>query len=115
MELGEELTTTYLQTDLATKPIPVFWAWSDPLVRHYPWKNNIRSGIWKVRSLYRPDLLTTVARELARYKIDLVQEVGWDKEGRVRTGYYSLFLWKRKRKPSVANRIYCKPQISFNC
>ena len=49
-----------------------------------------------------------MARKLARYKLDLVgvQDVKWDKEGRVRTGDYSLFLWKRKRKPSVANRIF---------
>jgi hypothetical protein len=38
-----------------------------------------------------------VARELARYKLDLVglQEVRWDKEGTVKVGDYS-FLWKRK-------------------
>jgi hypothetical protein len=68
----------------------------------------MRSGIWKVRSLCRSGSLTTVARELARYKLDLVgvQDVKWDKEGRVRTGNYSLILWKRKRKPSVAKRIF---------
>jgi hypothetical protein len=73
----------------------------------------MRSGIWKVRGLYRSGSLTTVARELARYKLDLVgvQKVKRNKGGRVRTGYYisgyySLFLWKKKRKPSVANRIF---------
>jgi hypothetical protein len=36
----------------------------------------------------RSGSLTTVARELARYKLDLagVQEVRWDKRGRVRAG-----------------------------
>jgi hypothetical protein len=36
-----------------------------------------------VRSLYRPVSLTTLARELARYKLGLVgvQEVRWDKGG----------------------------------
>jgi hypothetical protein len=32
----------------------------------------MRFGIWNVRSLYKADLLTAVARELARYKLDLV-------------------------------------------
>jgi hypothetical protein len=68
----------------------------------------VRSGIWKVRSLYRSGSLTTVARELARYKLDLVgvQKARWDKGGTVRAGDYSLFLWKRKLKSSVENRIF---------
>src|SRR5215469_944672 len=43
-------------------------------------------GIWNVRSLYRAGSLTAAARELARYKLDLVgvQEVRWDKGGTVR-------------------------------
>jgi len=38
-------------------------------------------GTWNVRILYRSDSLKTAARELARYKLDLVgvQEVRWDK------------------------------------
>jgi hypothetical protein len=38
------------------------------------------------------------ARELARYKLDLVgvQEVRWEKEGAVKAGNYSFFLWERK-------------------
>jgi hypothetical protein len=37
-----------------------------------------------------------VARELARYKLDLVsvQEVRWDKEGTVKAGDYSFFYGK---------------------
>jgi len=36
---------------------------------------------WNVRSLYRAGSLMAVARELVRYKLDLVgvQEVRWDK------------------------------------
>ena len=39
-------------------------------------------GTWNVRSLYRAEALMAVARELARYKLDLVgvQEVRWEKE-----------------------------------
>jgi hypothetical protein len=39
---------------------------------------DMRFGIWNVRHLYRIGSLTTVARELGKYKLDLVgvQEVG---------------------------------------
>jgi len=36
------------------------------------WKRDIFLGTWNVRSLYRAGSLTAVARELARYKLDLV-------------------------------------------
>jgi exonuclease III len=44
---------------------------------------DMRFGTWNVRSLYRSGSLKTVARELAKYKLDLVgvQEVRWDKGG----------------------------------
>jgi exonuclease III len=47
-----------------------------------------RFGTWNVRSLYRAGSLTAAARELARYKLDLVgvQEMRWDKEGPVKAG-----------------------------
>jgi len=70
--LGEVLTNPYLQNDLATKRIPVFWTWTDTLLRPNPWKSDMRSGIWKVRSLYKSGSLTIVARELAKYKLHLV-------------------------------------------
>jgi exonuclease III len=43
---------------------------------------DIPLGTWNVRSLHRAGSLTTAARELAKYKLDLVgvQEVRWDKE-----------------------------------
>jgi len=46
-------------------------------------KRDIVLGIWKVRSLYRAGSLTAEAREIGRYKLDLVgvQEVRWDKGG----------------------------------
>ena len=49
-----------------------------------------------VRSLYRADSLTAAARELARYKFDLVgvQEVKWDNGGTVRAGDYNFFYAK---------------------
>ena len=46
-------------------------------------KRDIFLGTWNVRSLYRAGSLTAAARELARYKLDLVgvQEVRCDKGG----------------------------------
>jgi hypothetical protein len=48
-------------------------------------KRDILLGTWNVRCLYKAGLLTAAARELARYKLDLVvvQEVRWDKEGKM--------------------------------
>jgi exonuclease III len=50
-----------------------------------------------VRSLYRAGSHTTAARELARYKLDLVgvQEVRWDKRGTVRAGDYNFSCGQR--------------------
>jgi len=50
-------------------------------------------GTWDVRSMYRSGSLTAAARELGRYKLDLVvvQEVTWDKEGTIRAGDYNFF------------------------
>ena len=56
-------------------------------------KRDMRFGTWKVRSLYRAGSFTAAARELARYKLDLVgvQEIRWGREGTVRAGDYNFF------------------------
>jgi len=53
----------------------------------------MRFGTWNVRSLYSSCSLSTVATELARYKLDLVgvQAIRCGKRGTVRTGDY-IFL-----------------------
>jgi hypothetical protein len=50
-------------------------------------------GTCNDRSLYRSGSLKTVARELRKYKLDLVgvQEVRWDKGGTERTEDYTFF------------------------
>ena len=62
-------------------------------------KRDILLGTWNVRSLYRAGSLTAAARELARYKLDLVgvQEVCWDKGGTVRARNYSFFTEKEMK------------------
>jgi exonuclease III len=55
---------------------------------------DMRFGKWNVRSLYRSGSLKTVARELGKYKLDLVgvQEVRWDKGGTEQAeGYTFLY------------------------
>jgi len=56
----------------------------------------MRFGTWNTRSLHRSGLFVIAARELERYKLDLmcVQRVGWDKRGTVRAGDYILFYGK---------------------
>ena len=63
------------------------------------WKRDMRFGTWKVTSLCRLGSLTTVARELARCKLDLVglQVVRWDKGGTVRARYYNFFFCGKKK------------------
>ena len=53
----------------------------------------MRFGTWNVRSLHRAGSFTAAARQLARYKLDLVgvQEVRWGREGTVRVGNYNFF------------------------
>jgi exonuclease III len=56
----------------------------------------MRFGTWNVRSLYRAGSLMAAARELARYKLDLVgvQEVKWDKGGTLEAGDCNFFMEK---------------------
>jgi hypothetical protein len=46
---------------------------------------DMRFGTWNVRSMYRADSLTAAARELARYKLVLVENPGVD--GRIILGW----------------------------
>ena len=49
-------------------------------------------GRWNVSSLCRSGSLTTAARGLSRYKLNLVgvPEIRWDKVGTVRAGVYTF-------------------------
>ena len=90
--------------------------WTDSLVRPKQQRRDVRYGTWDVRSPYRAGSHTAAARELTIYEVDFVdlQEVRWDKGGTVREGNSNFFLWKRKRKSSIGNRIFCTPQNSIN-
>jgi exonuclease III len=68
----------------------------------------MRFGTWNVRSLYRLRSLMTVARELVRYKLDLVgvQEVRWDKGGTVRAGDYTFSYGKGNRGHKLGTGLF---------
>jgi len=59
-------------------------------------QRGMKIGTWNVRSLYRAGSLKAAARELVRYKSDVVgvQEVRWEKGGTVRAGDYDFFYGK---------------------
>jgi hypothetical protein len=52
------------------------------------WQRGMKIGTWNVRSFYRAGSVKAAARELGRYKLDVVgvQEVRWDKGGSVTVG-----------------------------
>jgi hypothetical protein len=57
----------------------------------------MRFGMWNVRSLYRAGSLETVARELEKYKLDLVivQGMRWEKWGTERVEDYTFLYGER--------------------
>ena len=65
-------------------------------------------GTCNVRSLYRSGSRTTVVRELARYKLDVVdvQEIRWDKGGTTRSGDYTLFCGKRNENHQLGTEYF---------
>jgi hypothetical protein len=64
--------------------------------------------MWNIRSVYRSGSMKTVARELGKYKLDLVgvQEVRCEESGTERGDYYTPFLWRRELKLSVRSRFF---------
>ena len=91
--VGEVLTILTVKTDFVANHEELPRTWIDTLVRPKHRKRGMRFGTWNVKSLYRAGSLTAAARELGRYKLDLVhvQEVRWDNGGTVRAGDCNIF------------------------
>ena len=69
--------------------------------------------------LYRAGSFKAAARELVRYKLDVVdvQEVKWDKGSTVRAGDYDFFSTGKEMKISQLGRVFfffCTPQNSIS-
>jgi exonuclease III len=60
---------------------------------------DMRFGTWNVSNLYRAGSLMTSAKEISKYKLDLmgVQEVRCDKVGTRPAGEYTFFYGKELR------------------
>jgi hypothetical protein len=56
----------------------------------------MRFGTWNVMNLYRASSRTAAARELGRYKLDLVvmKKVTWDIWGNLGAGDYNISMKK---------------------
>jgi hypothetical protein len=61
---------------------------------------DVTVGTWTVRSLYKAGSLMTVAREMPKYKLDLVgvQEVRWDRGDTEPAGEYTFFYETGRRE-----------------
>ena len=59
-------------------------------------------------------ILQMQTADRARSELAGVQDVGWDKGDTVRAEDYNFFYAKRKRKSSIAKRIYCTPHSTIS-
>jgi hypothetical protein len=103
------LTTHHSKKQRVPKYSIVSLTWMDSLVEHKHQKMDVRFGTWNIRSLYRPGALKVVARELEKFKLDLVdiQEVRWEKSGTEQAEDYIFFYEKENEHHHLGTGYFC--------
>jgi hypothetical protein len=73
---------------------------------------NMECGTWILRSLFRLGSEKTVARELAKYKLDIVgvQKIRWDKGGTEPTKDCALFSRNGNEEHELGIRFFVKKE-----
>ena len=73
----------------------------------------MRIGTWNVTSLYRTWAVTLVARELAKYRLDLVgvQEVRLDGNSIIPIGDYILYYGKGNNNQQLGTQLFTHTRI----
>jgi hypothetical protein len=98
--MGVGLRSLAVENKLLTIELKENRTWKNSYYSRLKRRNmDMRFGTWDIRSLCWPGSITTVSRELSRYRLDLVgvQEVRWEGSGTVPAGEYTFCIERGMR------------------